>query len=459
MDNRLKAGLLLAASGFASVAMAQTDEPSREQIQRGEAVAIAGDCVACHSEPGRPAYSGGHPLQTPLGVIYATNITPSTEAGIGNYSLEEFSRALREGKRADGSHLYPAMPYNAYAKLTDEDVEALYAYFMHGVEPSDATPPETELPFPFNIRFSMAAWNLLFLDDEPFQPDPERSDEWNRGAYLVQGATHCGTCHTPRNFLMAEKSGQALSGGSLGTWYAPDITDDPENGIGDWSRQQLVDYLRTGHADNGATAAGPMLEAIDLSFSRMPEEDIDAIAVYLLPEAESEEASAQAGVEDEEGSDNADFSNIGQLMDDDTPAALADIGPGERIYRDQCAACHAPNGRGLNGLPPLAGHPVLDKPNADNVAMVILEGVWPEHRQGMLGFADELDDGQVAEVTNYLMSEFGESDVTMETARVSELRAGGAGSDLLLLARAGMVAAGVAIIALLGFLLWRRRRH
>ncbi|MCB8888797.1 cytochrome c [Vreelandella malpeensis] len=448
-----KALVLTLAPWIAGAALAQADTPSRELIQRGEAVSIAGDCAACHSEPGRPAYSGGHPIKSPLGTIYSTNITPSTDAGIGDYSLEQFSDALRRGVRADGRQLYPAMPYTAYAKMTDEDIEALYAYFMHGVEPASEAPPETELPFPFNLRFSMKAWNLLFLDSDPFEPDPERSEQWNRGAYLVQGATHCGTCHTPRNALMAEKSSQALAGGSLGTWYAPDITDDPETGIGGWSRRELVDYLRTGHSGNGATAAGPMLEAIDLSFSRMPEEDIEAIAVYLLPEAESEAPAEPASAERDAQT------NIGQLIDDDTPAALDDITPGERVYRDQCAACHAPGGQGLNGLPALAGHPVLDKPNADNVAMAILEGVWPEHRQGMLGFADELGDQQIADVTNHLMSEFGQSDVRIDTARVAELRAGGAPSSLLMLARVGMGVAGIVVVVLLGVWLSRRRRR
>ncbi|WP_251978696.1 cytochrome c [Salinicola avicenniae] len=455
MGNRLNARTGLVASallligGLAQVAQADSDDQTL--IERGEAVAIAGDCAACHTEHGQPAFSGGHPIQSPLGTIFTTNITPSSEAGIGDYSLEQFSDALRQGVRADGSHLYPAMPYTAYAKLSDDDVEALYAYFMHGVAPVDATPPQTDLPFPFNLRFSMAAWNLLFLDDQPYQPDSKKSDAWNRGAYLVQGAAHCGTCHTPRNLLMAEKPDQALAGASLGTWYAPDITADPETGIGDWRRDQLVDYLQSGHASNGATAGGPMLEAIDKSFSRLPQSDLEAIATYLLPADSGEGEPVSEPTEASQG--------IAPLTDNDTPAALAEIGSGERVYRDNCAACHAPDGRGLNGLPALTGHPVLDKPNADNVAMAVLEGVWPEHGQGMLGFADELDDAQVADVTHYVMTAFGDSDVTIDAARVGELRAGGAPSPLLPLARAGMAVGVVALLALLGGWLWRRRRQ
>lgn len=455
---KLFTGLVLVAGSWLVAQGVQAQEADAALIQRGEAVAIEGDCAACHSEPGRPAFSGGHPIKSPLGTIYSTNITPSLEAGIGHYSLEKFSAALRQGVRADGGHLYPAMPYTAYAKLTDDDIEALYAYFMHGVAPADVAAEETALPFPFNLRFSMAGWNLLFLDDAPFEPDPARSEQYNRGAYLVQGATHCGTCHTPRNFLMAERDSAALEGASLGTWYAPNITADAQNGIGNWSHAQLVDYLRTGHADNGATAGGPMLEAIDLSFSRMPLTDLEAIAAYLLPEG-SELADP---VNPEAGSPNAEASSASApqpLSDDDTPAALAAISPGERVYRNQCAACHAPDGGGLNGLPSLAGHPVLDKPNADNVVMAVLEGVWPEHRQGMLGFAEELDDSQVADVTNYLMDEFGGSDVRIDTARVAELRAGGAPSTLLLLARVGMVAGAVVVAVLLGLLFWRRRKR
>lgn len=439
MANSWISALPLSALCLGMSAAQAADTPSPELIARGEYLAIAGDCGACHTEANRPAFSGGHPIASPLGTLYSTNITPSLQAGIGGYSQTQFADAVRLGIRADGSHLYPAMPYTAYAKLTDADMAALYAYFMHGVTPVESQPEKTALPFPFNLRFSMAAWNLLFLDTTPFTPDPQQSAAWNRGAYLVQGLTHCSTCHTPRNVLMAEKGSQALAGASLGTWYAPDIT---AAGLHDWNRDMLVTYLKTGHASNGATAGGPMLEAIDKSFTRLTPEDRQAIATYLLPERAAAVPTTPVNH---------------HIHGDDTPAALAVLGAGGRIYRDNCAACHGLHGEGLRGLPALAGHPVLDKPTTDNVAMAVLEGVWPEGGQGMPGFAHELTDSQVAEVTNYVAGTFGHSGVTLSADRVGELRQGGAASPLMLLARGGMALAGV-IAAVVLFRLWLRRR-
>ncbi len=440
--------LLLTTASLLSASVAQVHAADQDAlIKRGEYLAIAGDCGACHTAAGKAPFSGGYAIDSPLGTIYSTNITPSTTAGIGNYTEAQFAAALREGKRGDGSQLYPAMPYTAYAKVSDEDISALYAYFMHGVEPVDEKPQETKLPFPFNLRFSMAAWNLLFLDDEVYTPDSSQSEQWNRGAYLVQGLTHCSTCHTPRNFLMAEKSDQNLEGTSLGTWFAPDITAETLQGTPYWSRDMLANYLATGHASNGATAAGPMLEAIDKSFSRMKHEDLQAIATYLLPEEDSAPAT---------DTHEHHHQALTKVVGDDTPLALANQSEGERLYRNNCASCHNLSGRGLNGLPPLQDHPVLKKPNADNVAMVILEGVWPEEHQGMLGFADEMTDQQIADVTNYVMADIGGSDVQITTERVKTLRAGGETSPLLMLARIGMVAGGIIVVLLL---LWLRRRR
>lgn len=409
------------------------------QIERGKYLAMAGDCVACHTQGGKAPFSGGVAIASPLGTIYSTNITPSRKAGIGAYTQEQFSRAVRAGVRADGSHLYPAMPYTAYATLTDEDTAALYAYFMHGVAASDTAAPQTRLPFPFNIRASMAVWNWMFLDAQPFVADKSKSVEWNRGAYLAQGLAHCSTCHTPRNFLMAEKHDQYLQGGSLGTWYAPAITPG-KNG---WDQQALEDYLRTGHAKNGATAAGPMLEAIDKSFAKMAPQDIKAMAVYLsdLPGAKPD-ATTAAVVPPVSGSDIAELAGKASA--------------GEQLYRNNCASCHQNNGDGMRGLPALRNHTVLQHPNADNVSMAILEGVWPEEGQGMPGFAHELSDKQIADITNYVMTTFGQGKAGTDEHRVAALRQGGEASPLLWLARGGMLAGLAAAIALL--LLWRRRK-
>ncbi|MDZ7280013.1 cytochrome c [Pantoea eucrina] len=431
------AGVLL----FAAVQAHAVDQS--EQIKRGEYLAIAGDCGACHTDEHRAPFSGGHAIASPLGTIFSTNITPSKTAGIGNYSEAQFAAALRKGVRADGSQLYPAMPYTAYARLTDDDVSALYAYFMHGVQPVDTPAEKTALPFPFNLRFSMAAWNLLFADNRVFQPDASQSAMWNRGAYLVQGLTHCSTCHTPRNVLMAEQPSKNLQGASLGTWYAPDITATTLQGKSQWTREMLAEYLATGHAANGATAGGPMREAIDKSFSRMTPQDREAIATYLLPVATDIPASSKS-------------TGLTPVQGDDFPDTLAKMSEGEQVYRNNCASCHNLSGQGLNGLPALQDHPILNKPNADNVAMAILQGVWPEHGQGMIGFADSLNDVQVAAVTNYVMHDIGHSSVQISPDRVSVLRAGGETSPLLMLSRIGMGLAVAAVI--LTLFCWRKRR-
>lgn len=425
---------LIGATLLASTAHAADNA----QIERGKYLATAGDCAACHTQAGKAPFSGGVAIASPLGTIYSTNITPSHKSGIGAYTEAEFSRALRHGVRADGSQLYPAMPYTAYAKLSDEDVAALYAYFMYGVGGVNIAAPKTELPFPFSIRASMGVWNWLFLDKQPFVADKSKSVEWNRGAYLAQGLAHCTTCHTPRNFLMAEKPELYLQGASLGTWYAPAITP----GVNGWDQQALEDYLRTGHAKNGATAAGPMLEAIDKSFSKMDPQDIHAMAVYLgdLPGAKHAVTPA-ALVPPVSGSDIAEMAGKASA--------------GEVLYRSNCAACHQNNGDGMRGLPALRNHAVLRHANADNVSMAILEGVWPEEGQGMPGFSHELTDKQIADVTNYVMSTFGPGKAGTDVRRVAALRQGGETSPLLWLARGGMLA-GVLVVVL--FIFWRRRK-
>jgi len=433
---RLCAALACAASLLSAVPAAAADTATL--VERGRYLATAGDCAACHTAGGKAPFSGGVAIASPLGTIYSTNITPSRTAGIGAYTEAQFAQALRAGIRADGSHLYPAMPYTAYAKLDEDDTKALYAYFMHGVAPVDTAAPVTRLPFPFNVRMSMAAWNWLYLDERPFVADKAKSVEWNRGAYLAQGLAHCGTCHTPRNFLMAERPALYLRGGSLGTWYAPDIGP----GKPGWDRAALVDYLRTGHARNGATAGGPMLEAIDKSFSKMAPQDIAALATYLqdLP-ADGRKTVAPPVV--------------AQLPAGDVAEMAGRIGAGERLYRNNCASCHQAGGEGMRGLPALRNHAVLRSPSADNVGMAILEGVWPEGGQGMPGFAAELDDREVADLANYVMTRFGNNGAALDARRVAELRAGGAPSPLLLLARGGMVAALLALLVVL----WMRRRR
>ncbi|MXN17916.1 c-type cytochrome [Pseudooceanicola sp. GBMRC 2024] len=435
--------LALGLLGGLSAGAAQADD----LVARGAYLATAGDCAACHTADGGPAFAGGKAIATPIGAIIASNITPSTSAGIGGWSEAEFARALRRGVSRDGHNLYPAMPYTAYAGLTDADVKALYAYFEKGVQPVDDPAPATHLPFPFSVRASMKIWNLLFLKTATFAPDPAQSEAWNRGAYLAQTLAHCATCHTPRNALMAEKGGEALAGASLGTWYAPNITSDSTHGIGGWSQEALEAYLSTGRSGTGSQAGGPMLEAIDKSLSKLDPKDIAALATYIrdVPARSGDAAPGQTGKVAAKDMDVA-------LRTGAAPA-------GAVLYDQHCATCHGASGTGGHGLPALVGNRALQRPTADNAVMTVLEGVLPESGQAMPAFASKLDDGQVAQLVTYLQEGFGDAGVKVTPERVAQLRAGGAPSGLLKLAQVGLIAAAVVLVLLIlaALLLWRRR--
>ena len=452
--NRTLAGLLLA---FASAsAMAATGDAAT--VERGRYLATAGDCIACHSVPGGKPMAGGLALATPLGPIIATNITPSNTHGIGSYTLAQFSDAVRHGVRADGAHLYPAMPYTAYAKLTDADLAALYAYFMHGVAPVDAAPATTtKLPFPFNIRLSMAGWNLLFLDKKPFEPDPAKSAEWNRGAYLAQGLAHCGTCHTPRNLLMAEQLSKELGGADLGTWHAPNITSDVNSGIGSWSRQDLVGYLRTGRAEQRGQAAGPMAEAIDHSLQHLNDTDLNAIAAYLqsmpaLRDAADTKPVTQWGAAGEE---------LNAIRGVPLPKDLNRMS-GPQLYDAHCASCHQAKGEGSfdGSLPPLYHNSATGRSQTNNLVMAMLDGV--ERQDGgsnhlMPAFRQVLSDEQIVTLGNYVQGKYGNPAGKVTLEQVTTLRRGGAPSNLIGIARGAMIVGLLALLLL--FLWWRGRRE
>jgi len=460
----LLAMLLSLAAGHAMAITAThpANAASAAEIQRGHYLALVGDCEACHTAPGGKAYAGGLAVATPIGSIFSTNITPSGTDGIGAYTLQQFNNALRKGVRQDGKHLYPAMPYTAYAQLNDADVRSLYAYFMDGVQPVDSRPPPTRLPFPFDIRASMAFWNLMFLDKKPFTPDPAKSAQWNRGAYLARGLTHCSTCHTPRNFLMAEKPSHALAGASLGTWFAPNITPDADSGIGNWSNQEIIDYLQRGSAPGKGQAAGPMAEAIDHSLRHLTGADLAAIAMYLksIP-ARREPKVARAA--DTWGRPYADLASIrGQPL----PKNLDQM-TGPQLYDAYCATCHQDRGQGSfdGGLPALFHNTATGRRNSNNLVMVILDGIaWRTDGSGvrMPGFARELSDRQIATLGNYLTQHFGDSAATVTIDQVRALRAGGSPFNLVLLARILMAVALVVLIAIVVAIiraLMRRRQR
>jgi mono/diheme cytochrome c family protein len=418
--------LMMATAGTAS------GEALDSSASPGKRLAVAADCVACHTAPGGKAFAGGYPLGSPMGTIYSTNITPSKIAGIGNYSAEQFARAVRDGVTADGTHLYPAMPYTSYSKMTDSDIAALYDYFMHEVQPVDTPTAKTELQFPFNVRASMIGWNAMFHSSTRFTPDPAKSAEVNRGDYLVNGLAHCDTCHTPRNVLMAADNSKALAGGALGSWYAPNITSDKVSGIGAWSSDDIVAYLRTGHVEGKAQAAGPMAEAVENSLQHLSDSDLKAIAAYLLQTQPMKTGEAKARHE------------YGQASVDELTlrGGKPEDNPGWHIFSGTCANCHQPDGQGNKEYPSLFHNTATSR--SDNLIAAIVYGVhrevdgvaidMPAFGPGAL-FTDRLTDQQIADVSNYVLSRYGNAEKIVTAADVALAREGGPTAPLAVLAK------------------------
>jgi mono/diheme cytochrome c family protein len=459
--------------GFAATAgagicqAADTPDQTATVIKRGEYLATAADCGACHTAPGGKPFAGGLAISTPLGTIYSTNITPSADFGIGRYTEQEFSRALRLGVRRDGANLYPAMPYTSYAKFTDEDAHALYLYFTQAVKPVDQRAPPTALPFPMNIRMSMMAWNLLFRDSTAFVPDPQQSAEWNRGAYLVRGAAHCSTCHTPRGFLMQEEASRALSGAQVGPWYAPNITSDSISGIGRWTREELVAYLRTGHLSGKAQAAGSMGEAVEHSFQHLAAADLDAIATYIknvLPIHDPADNSSRFSA-------GKRLSELAALRGREAIRSDSESDPtGAELFRGNCTSCHQAEGQGSKDgyYPSLFSNSATGARNATNLIATILYGVNRTTSAGeafMPGFggrttdANALSDRNIVALGNYVLTRYGAGDTTITEQQVAEARRGGPSSPLLALTRGGMATAAVVVFLGIGFVIVRRRKN
>jgi mono/diheme cytochrome c family protein len=461
--------LLVLLAGTAMAGISHAAEPHGQQaamVERGKYLATAGDCGACHTAPGGKPFAGGLAISTPLGTIYSTNITPSQEFGIGRYTEEQFSQALRRGIRRDGARLYPAMPYTSYAKFMEDDAHALYAYFTQAVTPVDQSTPPTALPFPLNIRLSMIAWNLLFLDTAAFVPDPRQSAEWNRGAYLVQGAAHCSTCHTPRGFLMQEEASRALSGAQVGPWYAPNITSDPVSGIGSWSKEDLAAYLRAGHLPGKAQAAGSMGEAVTKSFQYLTAADIDAVATYVR----SVTAVHDPGDGPSRFAAGKPFSELATLRGRDGVSSDNDANAtGAELFDGNCASCHAAEGQGSKDgyYPSLFQNSATGAKNPTNLIAAILYGVdrTIAGRQAFMpGFgghpadANPLGDRDIAALGNYVLSHYGSADTTISEQQVAEVRRGGPGSPLPDLARGGVAAAVIVLLLGIAFVIFKRQR-
>ena len=405
---------------FLIAATAQAEDG--DLVARGAYLAKLGDCAGCHTAgPGYPPFAGGLAINSPAGIIYSTNITPDPEFGIGNYSYEDFSRALREGIAKGERHLYPAMPYPSFAAISDSDVRALYAYFMKGVKAINQKPRETALPFPFNQRWIFRFWNAAFAKRERYQPKADRSEKWNRGAYLVQALSHCGACHTPRGLAYQEKaysesSPDYLSGAVIDTWFAGNLTGDRASGLGRWDEAEISEFLQTGH--NGHTVAfGSMVLVIENSTQHLQKEDLDAIAHYLKS-LEAKKGKSHFAPRD------APVSKISTGFSLDTFER-----PGQGVYAGYCVKCHRDNGTGkAPEIPRLAGSPMVLSENASSLIRLMLEGgKGPVTRHGpkpkkMPAYAKELSNREIAEVLTFVRNNWGNKASPVTTRDVYLLR-------------------------------------
>lgn len=370
-------------------------------IERGRYLAAAGDCAGCHTAAGGTPYAGGRPLATPFGTVLSANLTPDA-TGLKGWSADQFYRALHEGISANGDHLYPAFPYNWFTRMPRADTDALFAY-LQSLPPTPHKLDRNQLPFPFNIRALVSVWNMLYLDKTEFKPDPAHDEQWNRGAYLVEGPGHCAACHTPRTVLGGPKSGHDFQGGAFDTWFAPDLTPNGRTGLGGWSRDELVQFLRTGRNAH-ALATGEMGIVVQDSTSLLADDDLQAIASYLYDRAASPAASM-------------------------TPPDTAMMKAGEAIFVDQCSACHLMRGAGQAlAFPPLARSANLQQSDPTTALRIILAGTQasPTRAQPtgftMPAFAWKLDDRQVAAVATYVRNEWGNAAPAVAPDQVARLR-------------------------------------
>jgi nicotinate dehydrogenase subunit B len=389
------AGAVLPWRSIAPVAPPGSSIYSTATIARGRDLAALGDCVVCHTDVNGTVNAGGRAVETPFGIVYSTNITPDVETGIGNWSYPAFERSMRHGIHRDGSQLYPAFPYPHFAKTTEADLQALYAYLM-AQAPVHARNREPALAFPFNWRPLLAGWNALFHQPQVFQPDPTKSEMWNRGAYLVEGLGHCGACHSPRNVLGAEKTSAYLAGGFAEGWEAPPLTSVSHAPI-PWSEDELFAYLRTGESRFHGVAAGPMAPVIK-ELAALPDQDIRAMAVYL---GEFNTNAISRSAQDE----------LALKLETSTANRVVSTSPmGARLYEGACAVCHRVGGPALFGSrPSLALNSNLHSAAPDNLIRVVLEGITSPSSSDlgyMPAFKDSMSDQQVAELVSYLRQQF-----------------------------------------------------
>ena len=399
--------------------------PADAAVARGEYLARAGDCISCHTRPDGAPFAGGLAMNTPFGAIVSTNITPDQAQGIGQYTQADFTRALREGKARDGHYLYPAMPYTNFAKLSDDDLSALYAYFMKGVQPAQQDNARTSLPWPFSMRWLMAGWNALYLHKETYTAEPAQTAEWNRGAYLVQGLGHCGACHTPRSITGAEKApthrdgDRFLAGTIIDGWYAQPLRNTTEtNGAGllGWADRDVVDYLKTGR--NKHTAAfGAMTEVVANSTQYLSRQDLAAIATYLksLGDSPGAVAANPPPVSSEAATLVLQQGSVSQR--------------GAMVYLNNCNACHRSDGQGAQRtFPTLARNSAVAASDPTSLIRIVLQGSAMAHTQeapsrlGMPGFGWRLTDDNVADVVSFIRSSWDNQGASVSAGEVGKVR-------------------------------------
>jgi len=404
--------LFLGMASFAALA----DDNGAEQIARGEYLARAGDCVACHTKAGGEPFAGGLTMATPIGNIYSTNITPDKKTGIGDYSYDDFQKAVRHGVAKNGDTLYPAMPYPSYAVVSDSDMQALYAWFMHGVKPVEQPNQKSDIVWPLSMRWPLAIWRGVFAPDvKAFQPIKGQDPVLARGQYLVEGLGHCGACHTPRSLTMQEKAlndsegSDYLSGSNapIDGWTASNLRGDNRDGLGSWSEEELVQFLRTGRNDRTAVFGG-MTDVVEHSLQHLSAEDATAIARYLKSLGARD--PNQAGFKEDQAVAKA-------LWKGDESK------PGASLYVDSCAACHKTSGSGYQRFfPELRGNPVVQAEDPTSLIHIVLAGSTLPGVKGapsgitMPAFGWRLDDQQVADVVNFIRTSWGNTAKTQVSA-------------------------------------------
>lgn len=419
---------LAAASALAADDAAPQGVQAR-LIKQGEYLSRAGDCIACHTAKGGKPYAGGLGIDSPLGVIYSTNITPDKDTGIGNYSYEDFDRALRRGVARDGHSLYPAMPYTSYAYIKPDDVKALYAYFMHGVTPVKQANKDTDIVWPLSMRWPLGMWRWMFAPDAvaaapaaPSQGAAQGADAQTllRGQYLVEGLGHCGTCHTPRGFALQEKASNAaegtafLSGGVVEGWLAKNLRGDMRDGLGGWSKEDIAAFLKSGRNAHSA-AFGGMAQVVEDSTQHLSDADLSAIAAYLksLPPARDKPEPALA-------------------YDGAAAQALRtgkDQGEGAMAFINNCAACHRSSGKGYaETFPQLALSSTVNSADPASLIHIVLKGARmpgttaAPTQYAMPGFDWRMTDKEVAAVVSFVRSSWGNQAGAVSASDVAKVR-------------------------------------